>query len=131
MPHITIEHSDNLDPGHDLDALVERIRLAAIGTGVFPEAGVRVRLVPCRHFAVADAHPANGFAAVLLRVGEGRDVDTRARASRAIHDVVCDFFAEELAGGHFMVSTDLQVNEAAVSHKTNPVHARLATRNSP
>ena len=126
MPHITIEHSDNLDPAHDLSRLAEELRRVAIATGVFPEAGVRVRLVPCVHYAIADGHRDNGFAAALLRIGEGRDTATRARAAKAIHECLCAFFGRELEGGHFMVSTDLQVNEAAVSFKTNPVHARLA-----
>ena len=126
MPHITIDYSDNLAKHHDLQKLCDRLAKVAIGTGVFPEAGIRVRLHPASHWTIADGHPKNAFVSAVLRIGEGRDTETRAAATKAIHDAICWFFARELESGHFMVSTDCQVNEAAVSFKTNPVHARLA-----
>ena len=130
MPHIVIDHSDNLDTGHDLQALSDELARVAVSTGVFPKGGIRVRFHPARVWTIADGHPDNAYVAALLRIGEGRDTETRGRAAKAIHDALCAFFAKELEGGHFMVSTDLQVNEAAVSFKTNTVHARLAGENA-
>ena len=80
MPHFTIEYSANLDGLVDMGATVEMVRKAAVETGIFPLGGIRVRAVRCEHYAIADGKPDYGFLAMLLRLGEGRDLAARQRA---------------------------------------------------
>lgn len=125
MPHFIIEHSSNLEQSHDLKQLGEMIRDAAEATGVFPLGGIRVRFHPCETYVIADGHPDNAFLSVIVRIGVGRDMETKKRAGQALFDVICDFFDEDLQGGHFMVSLDIDENVPDVSFKKNSVHGRL------
>ena len=84
MPHFTLEYSANLDDRLDIGAVVELVRRAAVQTGIFPLGGIRVRAIRCEHYAVADGNPEFGFLAMVLRLGEGRDLATRKRAGEAI-----------------------------------------------
>ncbi len=125
MPHLTIEHSANLASKSDLTALCERLRDAMLATGIFPHGGIRVRCVSCAHVAIADSHPENAFAAMLIRMGAGRSDEAKAAAGAAIMMAAEDHFAPLLADGYFMLSLDIVENNPALSWKTNTVHARL------
>lgn len=123
MPHFTIEYSANLEA--DLNELAHLVANAALETEMFPLSGIRVRAVKCEDFVVADAHPLNSFVAIMVRIGAGRDMAAKRKAAEHIFDCVADFFADALAGGHFMLSLDLVENDPDLSFKANGVHARL------
>ena len=84
MPHFTIEYSANLDARVEMAAIVELVRKAAVETGIFPLGGIRVRAVKCEHYAIADGNPQHGFLAMVLRLGEGRDLAARKKAGEHI-----------------------------------------------
>src|SRR3954462_328855 len=84
MPHFTIEYSANLDDRLDIGAACEVVRKAAVETGIFPLGGIRVRALRCEHFAVADGNPNLGFLAMVLRLGEGRDLPPRQKAGEHV-----------------------------------------------
>ena len=123
MPHFTIEYSANLKA--DLHELAHTIADAALETEMFPLGGIRVRTVKCEDFVVADAHPLNSFAAIMVRIGAGRDMEAKRRAAEHVFEAARVFFAEALEGGHFMLSLDVVENDPALSFKANGVHARL------
>lgn len=123
MPHFTIEYSANLEA--DLNELAHLVANAALETEMFPLGGIRVRAVKCEDFVVADAHPLNSFVAIMVRIGAGRDMAAKRKAAEHIFDCTADFFADALAGGHFMLSLDLVENDPDLSFKANGVHARL------
>ena len=79
MPHLTIEYSANLESRGDLPGLCLTLRGALLATGLFEEGAVRVRAIPCPHYAVADLLPENAFAALLLRIGAGRSAEEKKR----------------------------------------------------
>jgi len=80
VPHFTIEYSANLDARVDMADVVEVVRKAAVETGIFPLGGIRVRAVRCEHYAIGDGNPDFAFLDMLLRLGEGRDLQTRREA---------------------------------------------------
>ena len=82
MPYLTVEHSQNVADA--VEGLCDALRRAAIETGIFPVAGVRVRAYPARDYAMADGDPKHGFVDVTVRMREGRDEATRVRAAEAI-----------------------------------------------
>lgn len=94
MPHLIVEYSANLAPDIDRSALMKHLADAAVATGVFPLAGVRVRFHPVADYRIADGHPDNAFLHLMLRMGHGRDLDTRKRAGQAIFEALCAFFAK-------------------------------------
>lgn len=126
MPHFIVEHSANLAKTHDLQELARVIAKASDETGIFPLAGTRVRLHPSEIYVIADEHPDNAFLSVVMRVGAGRDLETKQRAGKAVFDAICGFFDDIIDSGHFMVSVDIDENNPDVSFKRNSVTKRLS-----
>ena len=122
MPHFTIEYSANLDSRLDMGKVVEVVRKAAQETGIFPLGGIRVRAIRCEHYAIADGSPHHGFLAMVLRLGEGRDLAARQKAGEHIHlDPV-------FATSQFALSFDMQINDKETSWKRNNIHGALKVR---
>jgi 5-carboxymethyl-2-hydroxymuconate isomerase len=125
MPHFTIEYSSNLDGEVDMNAVCRAVREAALSTGIFEEGGIRVRAVRCDAFAVADDHPENAFAHMVLRLGRGRDLHARKVAGEAIFAAFEAQFAPRLESPHFGISFEMCEIDPGLSWKTNTIHPRL------
>ena len=125
MPHFTIEYSANLEPRVDIAAVVELVRKAAVETGIFPLGGIRVRAIRCEHYAIADGSPDMGFLAMLLRLGEGRDLPTRKKAGEHIFKALSAYLEPVFANGKFALSFDMQINDKDTSWKRNNIHEAL------
>lgn len=89
MAHFILEYSDNLaDKGLDLERLFTRLIDEAVGTGIFPLAGIRCRAHNCEHFRIADGTQTFGFVHLNVRIGSGRSEEEKARASKVFFDVL-------------------------------------------
>jgi 5-carboxymethyl-2-hydroxymuconate isomerase len=125
MPHFTLEYSGNLDARVDIGAVVEVVRKAAVETGIFPLGGIRVRAIRCDHFAIADGSAQFGFLAMVLRLGEGRDLATRKKAGETIFKALSSYLDPVFAGSQFALSFDMQINDKETSWKRNNIHEAL------
>ena len=125
MPHFTIEYSANLDARLDIAEVVEIVRKAAVETGIFPVGGIRVRAIRCEHYAIADGRPHYGFLAMLLRLGEGRDLAARQKAGEHIFGALSRHLDPVFAAGKFALSFDMQINDKETSWKRNNIHEAL------
>ena len=125
MPHFTIEYSANLDTRVDMGKVVEIVRKAAVETGIFPLGGIRVRAVRCEHYAIADGNPHLGFLAMVLRLGEGRDLAARQKAGEHIFEALSGHLDPVFAGSKFALSFDMQINDKQTSWKRNNIHDAL------
>ncbi len=125
MPHFTLEYSANLDARVDMGEVVKVVRKAAVDTGIFPVGGIRVRAIRCEHYAIADGNPSCGFLAMLLRLGEGRDLATRKKAGEQIFAALSDFLDPVFAATSFALSFDIQINDMEMSWKRNNIHEAL------
>jgi len=125
MPHFTLEYSANLDSRVDMARVVETVRKAAVETGIFPVGGIRVRAVRCEHFAIADGNPHLGFLAMVLRLGEGRDLATRQKAGEHVFRALSDHVDPVFAASKFALSFDIQINDKEMSWKRNNIHEAL------
>jgi len=125
MPHFTLEYSANLDARVDMGAIVEVVRKAAAQTGIFPLGGIRVRAICCEHYAIADGNPHFGFLAMLLRLGEGRDLATRKKAGEHVFRALSDHLDPVFASSQFALSFDIQINDKEMSWKRNNIHEAL------
>jgi 5-carboxymethyl-2-hydroxymuconate isomerase len=125
MPHFTIEYSANLDARVDMDKVVELVRHAAVETGIFPLGGIRVRAIRCDHYAIADGRPEHSFLAMVLRLGEGRDLATRKKAGEHIFRILSDHLDPVFAASLFALSFDIQINDKETSWKRNNIHEAL------
>lgn len=125
MPHFSIEYSANLEPRVDMKELCEVVRKAAAETGIFPVGGIRVRAIRCEHYAIADGKPDYGFLAMLLRLGEGRDLPARQKAGEHVFQALSRHLEPIFASSKFALSFDMQINDAATSWKRNNIHDAL------
>jgi 5-carboxymethyl-2-hydroxymuconate isomerase len=125
MPHFTLEYSANLDDRVDMAKVVEVVRKAAVETGIFPLGGIRVRAVRCEHFAIADGNPGLGFLAMVLRLGEGRDLAARQKAGEHVFNALSTYLDPVFAASKFALSFDMQINDKDVSWKRNNIHEAL------
>lgn len=125
MPHFTIEYSANLDGRVDMAKVVELVRKAAVETGIFPIGGIRVRAIRCEHYAIADGSAQSGFLAMLLRLGEGRDLAARQKAGEHIFKALSSHLDPVFAASRFALSFDMQINDKQTSWKRNNIHDAL------
>jgi 5-carboxymethyl-2-hydroxymuconate isomerase len=128
MAHILIEYSANLGGRIDLPRFLEAVHAAALSTGIFPIGGVRTRAYPAEHYRVADGHPDNAFVHTMLRVGHGRDVETRKRACDVIFAAICEQLAglfEQLPLG---LSLEMQEIDPVLTLKKNNLHEYVKRR---
>ena len=125
MPHFTLEYSANLDAQVDMAKVVEVVRKAAVETGIFPVGGIRVRAVRCEHYAIGDGNPDAAFLAMVLRLGEGRDLKTRKTAGEHIFRILSAYLDPVFAMRKLALSFDMQINDKETSWKRNNIHEAL------
>lgn len=125
MPHFTIEYSANLESSVDIREVVEVVRRAAVETRIFPLGGIRVRAIRCEHYAIADGAADCGFLAMVLRLGEGRDLATRKKAGEHIFKALSAWLDPVFAGSKLALSFDMQINDKETSWKRNNIHDAL------
>ena len=125
MPHFTIEYSANLDARVDMAKLMEVVRQAAVETGIFPLGGIRVRAVRCEQYAIGDGNPDFAFLDMVLRLGEGRDLQTRKSAGEHIFRALSAHLDPVFAKSKFALSFDMQINDKETSWKRNNIHEAL------
>ena len=135
MPHIIIEYSANVRDRLRLGSLIERLHATAIGTGVFPLGGTRTRAAERSDYRIADGHPDNGFVHVTMRMGHGRDADTKARAAQTVFDALCEHLAPLFDAAPLGISFEVQEIDPVLNFKKNNRHesvkARQAGREKP
>jgi 5-carboxymethyl-2-hydroxymuconate isomerase len=91
MAHFIYEYSANLPADQlDLPGLMETMPQAADASGVFPLAGLRSRAIRCEDFRVGDGNPDNGFVNLSIKVGRGRDLDTRMDIGQTLFEILID-----------------------------------------
>jgi 5-carboxymethyl-2-hydroxymuconate isomerase len=124
MPHLTIEHSGNLDDT-DIAGACAALHAVLAQDGAFELGAIRVRAVRCDISLVADLHADNAFFAMLLRIGAGRSDGDKDRIGQALMAAMQLHFAMRLQVPHFALSLDIVENTPAFSWKSNSIHPRL------
>ena len=130
MPHITLEYSANMEARADMTALCNHLRLAAIETGVMPMPGIRVRAFAANHVSIADGDPDHAFVDISIRLREGRDLDTRKRATQMIFDAAKDFLDPVLDNSSLALSIETRNIDARLSPKTGTIRDHLKMKES-
>ena len=128
MAHIIVEYSSGLRGRLDLQALLAALHRAAAESGVFPIGGLRTRAYAAEDYLIADGHADNGFVHVMLRVGHGRDVETRRRAGEAIFAALTAQLEPLYAGTPLGISLEMQEVDPVVTFKQNNLHEYVQRR---
>ncbi len=128
MPHFTIEYSSNVAERTNVREVVEIVRRAAVETGIFPLGGIRVRAIRCDDYAIADGNPDFGFLAMVLRLGEGRDLPTRKAAGEHIFSVLASHLEPVFKTSKFSLSFEMVEISNQTSWKKNNIHEHLSAK---
>ncbi|SPF81644.1 5-carboxymethyl-2-hydroxymuconate Delta-isomerase [Pseudoprimorskyibacter insulae] len=128
MAHLSMEYSGGLEQRADMAKLAGAAHQAMLDAGIFPVAGIRVRLHKADIAIVADGLPENDFLAMTLSVGAGRSTQALKQAGDVIFDAVRGALAGPLATEHFALSLEIRVIDPALSWKDTPIHARLSAQ---
>ena len=125
MPHLNIEYSANLEDALDIQALVNRIHETALETGIFPLGGVRTRAEPRQHYRIANGDPRAGYIHMMVRIGPGRDEQTRREAGEHIFAALCDFTDELYQSRPLALSFELHEIPPDMAWRKNNLHELL------
>ncbi|MCP5072170.1 MAG: 5-carboxymethyl-2-hydroxymuconate Delta-isomerase [Rhodobacteraceae bacterium] len=125
MPHICLEYSVNLETAVNMAVLCDELRRAAIKTGVFPLAGVRVRALPCTHYSIADGAAHHGFIDISVRLRAGRTLDVRKDATAAIFAAAETFLAPVMAARPLALSMEMRDIDPDLSPKSGTIRQYL------
>ena len=128
MPHVIIEYSANLRGSVDFPRFLSALRGTALATGVFPLGGIRIRAYESAHYLIADGHPDNAFVHIMLRVGHGRDLETRRRACEAIFATVTEQLGALFDRIPLGISLELQEVDPVLTYKKNNLHEYVKRR---
>ena len=115
MAHFIYEYSANL-PGDilDISGLMEKMHQIAADTGIFPLSGIRSRAICCDEFRVADGAPDKGFINLSMKVGRGRDQQTRMDCGQKLFDAMIEHLQPLLAQQPVAVSFEMRELEELV-----------------
>jgi 5-carboxymethyl-2-hydroxymuconate isomerase len=120
-----LDYSANLEDAVDIADLCNCLRLAAIETGVFPMAGIRVRAFPATHVSIADGDPKHGYIDISVRLRAGRDLATRQVATQAIFDAARAYLAPCMATQSLALSFEMRNIDPELSPKCGTIRDHL------
>jgi 5-carboxymethyl-2-hydroxymuconate isomerase len=126
MPHFHIDYSPNLEERMDIAALCTVLRDAAMETGVFPLAGLRIRATPAAHVVMADGNPDHAYLDLSVRLRAGRTDAAKLAATQTIFDAAAAFCAPLLETTSFMLSMEMRDIDPALSPKVSSIRKYLA-----
>ncbi len=125
MPHFIIEYSSNLDDEIKIQKMLSTLHDAALETGIFPLGGIRFRAVRCEKYLIADGDPENAFVHMTLKLGHGRDIETRKKAGELIFRALKDYFKPLFAKRPLGVSFEVIELHEDLSFKENNIHKHI------
>ncbi len=125
MPHFIIEYSSNLDDEIKIQKLLSTLHDAALETGVFPLGGIRFRAIRCEKYLIADGDPENAFVHMTLKLGHGRDIETRKKVGELIFGALKDYFKPLFAKRPLGISFELVELSQDLNFKENNIHKHI------
>lgn len=128
MPHISFDYSANLEGLTDLGAFAEALRVAALETGVFPEAGLRVRGFCADHCAIADGHADNAFVDISIRLRAGRPQAAKEAATAHVFEAAKRHLAPVIARHPVALSMEMREIDPALSPKLDSIRDHMKRR---
>ena len=128
MPHLIVEYSANIEDRIALDALLDKLHTCALGTGVFPIGGLRVRAHRADAYRIADLSPDNGFVHVTALIGHGRPLDVQQRAAEELFAVLTKHLEPLYAKSPLALSLNVQEFHPVLNFKKNNLHEHVKRR---
>lgn len=128
LPHLIVEYSANIEDRIALDALLDKLHACALGTGVFPLGGLRVRAHRADAYRIADKALENGFVHVTALIGHGRPLDVQQRAGEELFATLTAHLEPLYAGSPLAISLNIQEFHPVLNFKRNNLHEHVKRR---
>lgn len=125
MAHFQIDYSPNLEQRLDIAGLCRVIRDAAVESGVFPVAGIRVRATACSHVVMADGHPDHAFLDISIRLRGGREMDAKKSATDLIFSAAERYCQALMSSSSFMLSLEMRDIDPELSPRASSIRQYL------
>lgn len=125
MPHFIAEYSANLEDSVDFQDLFEQVNNFLGGTGVFPLGGIRSRAIRMDKFRMADAKHDYAFVHMTLKVGSGRDLETRQKVATELFAIIEKFFQPLKDQRLLAISFEMVELYPVLNFKSNNIHQFL------
>lgn len=124
MPHAWIEFSPNIGEFPELQSFRECVLEAMMDSGIFPVAGIRIRLqeVDC---LVGDGNPENAYVHLKIRIGEGRTAEVKQAAADLIFERTSGHLKPIADRGPLAYAFELQEIPSAYSYKMNNLRSYI------
>jgi 5-carboxymethyl-2-hydroxymuconate isomerase len=104
------------------------LHTCALGTGVFPIGGLRVRAHKAEHYRIADKAPENGFVHVTAIIGHGRALDVQQRAGEELFATLSAHLEGLYARSPLAISLNVQEFHPVLNFKKNNLHEYVKKR---
>jgi len=128
LPHLIVEYSANIEDQIALDALLDKLHACALGTGVFPIGGLRVRAHRADAYRIADKAPDNGFVHVTAIIGHGRPLDVQQRAGEELLAALTEHLELLYERSPLAISLNVQESHPVLNFKKNNLHEHVKKR---
>jgi 5-carboxymethyl-2-hydroxymuconate isomerase len=128
LPHLIVEYSANIEDQIALDALLDKLHTCALGTGVFPIGGLRVRAHRADAYRIADKAPDNGFVHVTAIIGYGRPLDVQQRAGEELLAALTEHLKALYERSPLAISLNIQESHPVLNFKKNNLHEHVKRR---
>jgi 5-carboxymethyl-2-hydroxymuconate isomerase len=129
MPHFHIDYSANLEKRLKIADLLTALRDAAMETGIFPLAGIRIRATACDHWLIADGNPDHAFLDISIRLRAGRPAEAKRQATEHIFAAAEAFCADMMETSSFMLSLEMRDIDPDLSPKASSIRKYLPGEN--
>lgn len=125
MPHFIAEYSANLLDSVEFQDLFQQVNDFLGSTGVFPLGGIRSRAIRLDQYRVADGKHDYAFVHMTLKVGSGRDLETRQKVATELFAVIEQFFQPLKAERLLAISFEMTELDPVLNFKSNNIHQFL------
>lgn len=125
MPHFIAEYSANLQDSVEFQDLFQQVNDFLGSTGVFPLGGIRSRAIRLDQYRVADGKHDYAFVHMTLKVGSGRDLETRQKVAGELFSLIEQFFQPLKAERLLAISFEMVELDPVLNFKSNNIHQFL------
>ncbi|WP_347455200.1 5-carboxymethyl-2-hydroxymuconate Delta-isomerase [Acinetobacter thermotolerans] len=125
MPHFIAEYSANIQEDIDFQDFFGKVNTFLGGTGVFPLGGIRSRAIRMDDYVIADAKHDYAFIHMTLKVGSGRDLETRQRVAQELFALIDGYFKPLKDKRLLAISFEMTELDPVLNFKSNNIHQFL------
>ena len=106
MPHITFEHSANVNI--DFQSFFKELAEQLVATGHVPKLGIKCRVVSSKDYYIIDGNSDYQMVNLLFRLREGRSFEVRQQISSIGMKLMESYFQKENKNKKIILSTEVK-----------------------